>query len=615
MQEIRRNFLPAREKLIVFTICRALVIALLIIFILTIVFTGQEVSAQQPDTSIHSNAMLPRDAAFELVHTTLIQIIDTSNDAWDPSSPDPAGIAYWPSRGTLLVADSEVDEMSDYFTGVNVFESSLAGDLLTTCSTTSIYRRGWSNEPTGVAINPNNNHIFFSDDSGEGKLHEVKPGPDGIYCTRDDTVTTVRAPGMGDAEGIAYGENTLFIAGGRDQKVYIVDLGPNGVLGGGDDGEFTSFDTGFLGFHDVEGVEYNPDNQTLFIVSTAGSDQYIGEVSLTGELIRLYNLDYLGKISRSGLAYGPSSWNPDTKSIYLVSSGVDNRRDPDENDGKIWEIHLGILMNDEAPTVLAITRVDPNPTSKPSVEFNVAFSEPVAGVSEADFILSLAGEITSASIASVSGSSSTYTVIVDTGIENGEIRLDVVDRDTIVDRDGNPLGGSGIGNGSYMAGESYIVQKGSIQVEPVHLDFEDNIIRGWASTKTVTIRNAGVGSVQLGRLSISDNALAGSTMFLVENNCDNAILEAGATCSFEAGFRPIGQGPVKGQVTIPSEILEQPYQVNLIGNGIHWMPFVSNLPVRIGANEYKLLDVWLYIHIPKGFSVWLGRSSTSAFAR
>ena len=58
------------------------------------------------------------------------------------------------------------------------------------CSTTTPSRTGFSNEPTGVAINRNNNHIFFSDDDAN-KIHEVSLGPDGIYCTADDAVTTV----------------------------------------------------------------------------------------------------------------------------------------------------------------------------------------------------------------------------------------------------------------------------------------------------------------------------------------------------------------------------------------------------------------------------------------
>ena len=49
---------------------------------------------------------------------------------------------------------------------------------------------------------------------------------------------------------MAYGNNTVYIAGGDDAEVYIIPLGPNGVLGGGDDGPMTHFDTASLGFSD-----------------------------------------------------------------------------------------------------------------------------------------------------------------------------------------------------------------------------------------------------------------------------------------------------------------------------------------------------------------------------
>ena len=55
---------------------------------------------------------------------SLVQTIDTS--AYVPSSPDPAGIAYLPSRDELLVSDSEVDEMP-LFAGFNLFAGTRLG--------------------------------------------------------------------------------------------------------------------------------------------------------------------------------------------------------------------------------------------------------------------------------------------------------------------------------------------------------------------------------------------------------------------------------------------------------------------------------------------------------
>ncbi|MEO7839325.1 MAG: hypothetical protein ABIU06_08245, partial [Anaerolineales bacterium] len=109
------------------------------------------------ELSLQAPAALP--AGTTLLPATLVNIIDTSNAAWSPSAPDPAGIDYWPLTGRLLIVDSEVDEMPPYWMGKNVFQSTTSGTLVNTCSTIS-----FTGEPTGVAINPNNKHIFFSTD-------------------------------------------------------------------------------------------------------------------------------------------------------------------------------------------------------------------------------------------------------------------------------------------------------------------------------------------------------------------------------------------------------------------------------------------------------------------
>ena len=59
------------------------------------------------------------------------------------------------------------------------------------------------------------------------------------------------------------------------------------------------------------------------------------------------------------------------------------------------------------------------------------------------------------------GPSATYTVTVDTGTGDGTLRLNVVDDDLIMSTDALilPLGGTGVGNGNFSAGEVYTVSK------------------------------------------------------------------------------------------------------------------------------------------------------------
>jgi CSLREA domain-containing protein len=121
------------------------------------------------------------------------------------------------------------------------------------------------------------------------------------------------------------------------------------------------------------------------------------------------------------------------------------------------------LVPPPVPTVTSITLLDPSPTDLASVHFNVVFSASVTGVDTvapfSDFRLTAAG-INGAAITSVSGSGTTYTVTVNTGTGIGTLRLDIVDNDSIKDAGSNPLGGTGVGNGSF-AGEAYTISQGA----------------------------------------------------------------------------------------------------------------------------------------------------------
>lgn len=80
--------------------------------------------------------------------------------------------------------------------------------------------------------------------------------------------------------------------------------------------------------------------------------------------------------------------------------------------------------------------------------FEVRFSEPVAGVEVSDFSPSI--HLKSLDVISVTGSGDTYLVTVALDGAPGTVHLDVLDDDSIVDLNGAPLGGPGVGNGVFM---------------------------------------------------------------------------------------------------------------------------------------------------------------------
>lgn len=112
-----------------------------------------------------------------------------------------------------------------------------------------------------------------------------------------------------------------------------------------------------------------------------------------------------------------------------------------------------------SPSVSSIVRVGASPTNAASVSFTVTFSEGVTGVNNADFTLTTTG-VAGASVTSTTQvTTSTYTVVVNTGSGSGTIRLDVTDDDTIQDTLGNRLGGTGTGNGNFTSGQVYTIDK------------------------------------------------------------------------------------------------------------------------------------------------------------
>ena len=94
-----------------------------------------------------------------------------------------------------------------------------------------------------------------------------------------------------------------------------------------------------------------------------------------------------------------------------------------------------------APAVSSIALADANPTNAASVSWTVTFSEPVTGVSSANFSLS-GSAVAGASITGVTGSGATRTVTADTGPGDGLLGLDLSDSSGIIDGAANPLTGT-----------------------------------------------------------------------------------------------------------------------------------------------------------------------------
>ncbi len=95
--------------------------------------------------------------------------------------------------------------------------------------------------------------------------------------------------------------------------------------------------------------------------------------------------------------------------------------------GRLWVAdtnnHRALLFKDM--TKVAIKRAGSSPTGKSTVDFDVTFSSPIVGLSVANFALTADG-VSGARITNISGSGTTWTVIVSTGSGIGTLRLDML---------------------------------------------------------------------------------------------------------------------------------------------------------------------------------------------
>lgn len=278
---------------------------------------------------------------------TLVRTVDLSKIS--PPAPDSGGITYVSHLNQLFVTDSEVEEMTNLYAGTNVFELGLTGSLLGKANTL-----GFSPEPTGIAYNTSNKHLYITDDD-QKKVFDLNPGSDGVYFNSDDNVTnfSTSAFGAGDPEGIAYGNGELFIADGVNHKIYRVSL--TGSL-------ISSFDTGSY-VTDAEGVTYHAGTKTIYVIDL--SSRRVVEFSTTGAYIRTISISAANPVNPGDLVFAPSSSTSDaatTYNLYVVARGIDNNTDPTENDGKLYELSIPGL----APFPTTAPTPTPLPTPTPA---------------------------------------------------------------------------------------------------------------------------------------------------------------------------------------------------------------------------------------------------------
>lgn len=116
------------------------------------------------------------------------------------------------------------------------------------------------------------------------------------------------------------------------------------------------------------------------------------------------------------------------------------------------------------PMVASIVRASNNPNNFGTVDFIVSFTESVTGVDASDFVIS---GIANANIVNIQNVNPFYILTVNTAFGDGTLKLDLIDDDSILNKDLIPLGGQGIGNANFTSGEMFTVDKTPPQVTSI----------------------------------------------------------------------------------------------------------------------------------------------------
>ena len=293
---------------------------------------------------------------------TLMTTIETFS--WSPPSPDPSGIAWWPEKGRLIVADAEVEEILTHYAGVNTFETTTDGALQDTSDTTA-----FTNEPVDVAVNGST--VYFTDDDLD-EVFIVDIGPDQELGTSDDTRTSFDTLSFGsdDGEGLAYAGGSLLLSDGVATQVYRIHPGSNGVFDGTDDRR-TCFDTKTLGMRDPEGITVHPDTGELYLVSRTDFNRMTVSTA-SGGLVDVIDTGFVAGdgVNPAGVAIAPAPDDPARMDVFIADRAQDNAQVPDENDGRIFEFALSEPTTNARPVVT-------NPGTQPSASGTSAEGEGV----------------------------------------------------------------------------------------------------------------------------------------------------------------------------------------------------------------------------------------------
>jgi hypothetical protein len=259
----------------------------------------------------------------------------------------------------------------------------------------------------GPVTNFDNSDLTFSN----GTLTDVATTDGGVTWT----ATFTPSAGINSSGNIIYMNNAAVTAGGTTSNVTAIS------------NAFT-IDTTAPTVTNFTLTDSTPGDNTLKITDTAtvtitfseavsgfNSDDDVTEQNGTLSLMTSSdNKTWTGTFTPT------TSINDQTNVISLASSYTDTAG----NTGTTAN-SLNYTIDTLAPTVSSIVRANTDNTNATSVNYTVTFAESVTGVGTGDFTLTTTSGNAAGTIASISGSGTTYTVTVNSITGTGTLQLDL----------------------------------------------------------------------------------------------------------------------------------------------------------------------------------------------
>ena len=175
------------------------------------------------------------------------------------------------------------------------------------------------------------------------------------------------------------------------------------------------------------------------------------------------------------------------------------------------------------PAVISIDRFAPlaASTGTAGVSYQVTFSEAVTNVDASDFAVTNTLSVSTALPVDVTGSGAVYLVNI-AGIQgDGQLRLDLVDNDSIQNSSNTPLGDVGAGNGNFQ-GQTYTIDQVAPFVQSINGTTPANLSTGARSVVYTVIFSEAVTDVDAADFALSLTGTVTANPLVAVDGSDSA---------------------------------------------------------------------------------------------